>query len=226
MSPKNVRSSRKATRQQRRTSRTRQRLLDAARTVFSERGFEAVRIEEITERADLGKGTFYYHFGSKENIISEVMAGVLAELVQAVEDHCAGAGSLPELLDALIAAHIEFFCNRWEDFVLYFQGRTDLTLEDSYPGMETPFYAYLGCIERLLGAVIAKSVPPRVLRRIACAVAGFLSGYYAFAAISPGQEDIDSVFRSLRGAIVVSLQGFIESALEPAADTGRRGAER
>jgi AcrR family transcriptional regulator len=225
MSPRNERASRKATRQQRRTSRTRNRLLEAARAVFSERGFEAVRIDEITERADLGKGTFYYHFGSKEKIIREVMSSVLAELIQAVEERCAGVKSLSELLDALIAAHIEFFCTRWEDFVLYFQGRTDLTLEDSYPGMETPFHAYLGCIERLLGTVIAESVPPHVLRRIACAVAGFLSGYYAFAAISSGQEDVDSVFRSLRGAIVVSLEGFIESALHPAAGNGPRGAE-
>jgi AcrR family transcriptional regulator len=225
MSPRNERATRKATRQQRRTSRTHQRLLEAARAVFSERGFEAVRIDEITERADLGKGTFYYHFGSKEKIIREVMSGVLAELIQAVEQRCAGVKRLPELLDALIAAHIEFFCTRWQDFVLYFQGRTDLTLEDSYPGMETPFYAYLGCVERLLGTVITESVPAHVLRRIACAVAGFLSGYYAFAAISPGQEDIDSVFRSLRGAIVVSLEGFIESALHPAEGNGPRDAE-
>ena len=225
MSPRNERASRKGSRQQRRTSRTRQRLLDAARSVFSEHGFDAVRIDEITDRADLGKGTFYYHFGSKEKIIREVMAGVLAELIQSVEERCSGVQALPDLLDALITAHIEFFCTRWEDFVLYFQGRTDLTLENSYPGMETPFHAYLGSIERLLDTVIAKSVPPHVLRRIACAVAGFLSGYYAFAAICPGQEDVDSVFRSLRGAIVISLQGFIESALHPAEGNVPRGTE-
>jgi AcrR family transcriptional regulator len=47
------------TRRERRASATRQRLLDAARAVFAEKGLDLTSIGDITERADVGKGTFY-----------------------------------------------------------------------------------------------------------------------------------------------------------------------
>jgi AcrR family transcriptional regulator len=207
----------KASRQQRRSKETRRKLIDAARTVFAERGLDSTRIDEITERADVGKGTFYYHFGSKEKLVREVIGSVVEGLTQAVAQRCAGAGDLRELLDSLRSAQIEFFANRWQDFVLYFQGRTDLTLETSYPGIETPFFAYLECVERLVASVMATQLSAPVLRRIACAVAGFVSGYYSFAAVASSDEDVDATFRSLRGAMVASLARFIQEAV-PHAD--------
>ena len=215
----------KRTRQQRRSATTRRRLIEAARQVFAERGLDMARIDEITERADLGKGTFYYHFGSKEKIVGEVIQEVVEELVAVIERRCRGIADLRELLSTLIGAHIEFFCNRWEDFVLYFQGRTDLTLETSYAGIETPFFKYLEYVEDLLASVIKGRLPGPVLRRIACAVAGFVSGYYAFAAIGSGDEDVDAPFRALRGAMAASLARFIQEAVAAQEGAVTRGSE-
>src|SRR5690349_4018941 len=55
-------------RHQRRTDRTRGRLLDAAMAVFSERGYDAASLAEITERTDLGTGTLYLHFRDKRSL--------------------------------------------------------------------------------------------------------------------------------------------------------------
>ena len=55
-------------RQQRRTDRTRARLLDAAQEVFTERGYDAASLAEITERADLGTGTLYLYFRDKRGL--------------------------------------------------------------------------------------------------------------------------------------------------------------
>ena len=194
---------------------TRQKLLDAARAVFAEKGLDLTRIDEITERADVGKGTFYYHFKGREQLIRELIKGMLAELVGVIDERCSGITDLPNLLDALIGAHIGFFSTRWEDFVLYFQSRSDLALEQGYAGLETPFLNYLGRVEELLASVIKRRLPPKVLRRIACAVAGFVSGYYSFAAIASQEEDVDATFRSLRGAIVASLARFVQEAVPP-----------
>ena len=219
-----ARGKRPRSRQQRRTQRTVLKLLNAARTVFAEKGLDLARIDEITERADVGKGTFYYHFSSKEDVIGELIAGLLGELVAAIEDRCAGISNLRDLLDTMIGVHIEFFSSRWEDFVLYFHGRAELTLQDTYEGLETPFLQYLEHIEGLLGPVIRHQVPKPALRRLACAVAGFVSGYYSFAVISSQDEDIDDAFRSLRGAMASSLARFIteataSGALAPSGDT-------
>lgn len=213
MKDKSNKKKRKRSRHQKRTSATRQSLLEAASQVFAERGLDLSRIEDITERADVGKGTFYYHFRGKEGLIRELIKDVLGQLTAALEEKCGHEPDLPGLLDNIIRVHIDFFSNRWEDFVLYFQGRADLTLQEGYQGIETPFIDYLNCMENLLSKAIKFSPPKPVLRRIACAVAGFLSGYYSFAVISTSNEDIDEAFRSLRGAMVASLARFVHETL-------------
>ena len=212
----------KRSRQQRRTRATRQKLLDAARAVFAEKGLDLARIDEITDRADVGKGTFYYHFKSgKEELIRHLIKGVLGELEALIDQKCSGISDLAELLDTLIGTHIEFFCNRWEDFVLYFQGRNELTLEFGYTGIETPFIDYIERIEALLASVQYR-LPKLMLRRIACAVAGFVSGYYSFAVIASQGEDIDETFRSLRGAMVASLTRFIRETAPSGGTSGSK----
>ena len=200
------------TRRERRASVTRQRLLDAARTVFAEKGLDLTSIGDITERADVGKGTFYSYFPSRGKLIRELVRGMLGELNSAMHRGCDGKTDLDSLLDTLIQVHIDFFSSRWEDFVLFFQGRADLTLEQSYDGIETPFLEYLETIEQLVGGVTRTRLPKNVLRRIACAVAGLVSGYYSFAVVVAQGEDIDEVFHSLRGAMVKSLARFIKEA--------------
>jgi AcrR family transcriptional regulator len=56
-------------RRERRTADVRQRLFDAALTLFAERGFLKTTVEDITEAADVGKGTFFNYFPSKEQLL-------------------------------------------------------------------------------------------------------------------------------------------------------------
>jgi len=214
MEQQHARAARIPSRQRRRTNATCRKLLDAARAVFAEKGMDLARIDEISERADVGKGTFYYHFkGGKPQIIRRLIDDLLSQLVEAIRQKCTDTSDISGLLQQLIEAHIEFFSSRWEDFVLYFQSRADLMLQEGYPGIETPFIFYLECIEGFLESVTQYRLPQPVLRRIACAIAGFVSGYYSFAVIAPQDEDIDEVFASLRGAMVASLTRFIQEAV-------------
>src|SRR5215813_1509620 len=57
------------TRRDRRRTETKEKLYDAAMSLFAERGFDQVTIEMITERADVGKGTFFNYFDNKEGVI-------------------------------------------------------------------------------------------------------------------------------------------------------------
>ena len=52
---------------------TRERLLDAAETLFADRGFEAVSLRDITSQAEANVAAVNYHFGGKENLINAVM---------------------------------------------------------------------------------------------------------------------------------------------------------
>lgn len=206
---------RKTTRHNRRALRTRAKLLEAARTLFTEQGIELTSIDDITRRADVGKGTFYYHFTNREEIITDLIEWVIDQLLAVIDDTCRDSTDLKSTLEGVIKAHVVFFSNRWEDFVLFFQGRSELTIEQSYEGIETPFLKYLERVEELLERFILRKLPAPVMRRIACAVVGLVSGYYSFAAIESLDDSVDLTFASLREAMVEGLMRFIQEASIP-----------
>jgi AcrR family transcriptional regulator len=53
----------------RRVQRTRHRLKAALLELIRERGYDGMTVEDITERADVGRSTFYSHFTSKEDLL-------------------------------------------------------------------------------------------------------------------------------------------------------------
>jgi AcrR family transcriptional regulator len=69
----------------RRRRETRGRLLTAALELMAEKGIEGVAINEITEAADVGFGSFYNHFDSKEAIYASVLEWVFADFADALE---------------------------------------------------------------------------------------------------------------------------------------------
>lgn len=65
---------------------TRQRILDAAVDVFSEKGYGDSGLSDVLERADVSKGAFYYHFESKESLAEAIIAAFDERLSRAVDD--------------------------------------------------------------------------------------------------------------------------------------------
>ena len=68
----------------RRRMRTRARLLDAAYVVMAEQGVEGATIQAITDLADVGFGTFYNHFDSKESLLDAVVADTIEPWTRAL----------------------------------------------------------------------------------------------------------------------------------------------
>jgi AcrR family transcriptional regulator len=57
-------------RRERKKDETRQRIFREAIGLFRERGFEATTVDEITERADVARGTFFNYFPRKEAVLA------------------------------------------------------------------------------------------------------------------------------------------------------------
>jgi len=75
-------------RRQRRAAETRLRLFRCALQLFAERGFPNVTLEDITEAADVGKGTFFNYFESKDHVLgvmAEIQLGKVREAVTLAE---------------------------------------------------------------------------------------------------------------------------------------------
>ncbi|MFN8019652.1 MAG: helix-turn-helix domain-containing protein [Acidimicrobiales bacterium] len=59
---------------------TQQQLLDAARTLFTERGYQGTSVAAITDAANTAHGTFYLYFRNKEDAFTQLMASAMEEL--------------------------------------------------------------------------------------------------------------------------------------------------
>ncbi len=64
----------------------REQLVDVARGVFAERGFEAATIEEIAEAAGVSKPIVYQHFGGKDGLWDEVVERAVTSLVTRIAE--------------------------------------------------------------------------------------------------------------------------------------------
>lgn len=78
---------------ERRRAQTRNALVKAARAILAERGNAEVSIQVIAERADVGFGTFYNHFETKEALFDAAVADALEEYGQLVD---AATGSIDD----------------------------------------------------------------------------------------------------------------------------------
>ena len=67
-------------RHERRRLQTRKRLIKSTLDLVLEKGFESISIQDITDRADLGRGTFYIHFKDKEDVVWTAFQDLFQEL--------------------------------------------------------------------------------------------------------------------------------------------------
>jgi AcrR family transcriptional regulator len=81
---------------QQRTLETRSRLTSVADELAAEKGFEALRIEEVVQRAGVAKGTFFAHFKDKD----ELMDLLIGERIDSLLDGMA-TGPAPRNADQL-----------------------------------------------------------------------------------------------------------------------------
>src|ERR1700730_11729474 len=88
-------------RRQRRSADIRERLFQAALDLFARKGFAETTVEDITNAADLGKGTFFNYFPSKDHILLAFGEMQLGKLQEAVNTARRRNEPMPEFLRAL-----------------------------------------------------------------------------------------------------------------------------
>ena len=88
-------------RRQRRSADIRERLFRAALNLFAQKGFAETTVEDITEAADVGKGTFFNYFPSKDHILLAFVEMQLGKLETAIEAARQADEPMPEFLRSL-----------------------------------------------------------------------------------------------------------------------------
>jgi AcrR family transcriptional regulator len=100
--PRPVKAAPRAGRRERHRTETRERLYRSALALFAERGFLETTVEDITESADVGKGTFFNYFPTKEHILAEFGGQRTAALERALRKARAKNGPVLDVFRELV----------------------------------------------------------------------------------------------------------------------------
>ena len=101
------------------TAYRRSALLESARKVFGQCGFERATMERIAQEAGVAKGTTYLYYSSKQSIYDEALNEGMAELEEMTRDRLDRAATLREAIAAFISARVDYFLGRREFFRMY-----------------------------------------------------------------------------------------------------------
>ena len=63
-----------------------QKLLDAGLAEFDERGFQAVRVDDVVRRAKISHGTFYLYFSNKEDLFKALLSDALVDMAALTDE--------------------------------------------------------------------------------------------------------------------------------------------
>jgi AcrR family transcriptional regulator len=78
-------------------ARNRAKIVDAAREVFREKGYDAP-LDDIAKKAGVGPGTLYRHFPTRDNLVDAVMQAWVDRVNGSVEDVLTSGGDAREML--------------------------------------------------------------------------------------------------------------------------------
>lgn len=107
---------------QKRTLATRARLIESATAVVIEKGFEALRVEEVVQRAGVAKGTFFSHFADKDALMDLLIGERIDAYLDDLEK-CRAPTDVEELVAALLPLLNFMTCERYVfDVILRYSG--------------------------------------------------------------------------------------------------------
>ncbi|WP_216208539.1 TetR family transcriptional regulator [Amycolatopsis aidingensis] len=90
---------------------TRARILETAERLFVERGYYATTLQEIADHLGITKPALYYHFGSKSDLLRDLLEPMTDELDQALQEaiEAGGDGGVPAVRTVLMTGWLEVF---------------------------------------------------------------------------------------------------------------------
>lgn len=83
------------------------RIIDAAISVFAEKGFHSARISDIADKAGVADGTIYLYFRHKEDILLVIFEEKMDELLQGLGEALQGVQGAPDRIRTFARHHVD-----------------------------------------------------------------------------------------------------------------------
>ncbi|WP_447975293.1 TetR/AcrR family transcriptional regulator [Nitrospira sp. Kam-Ns4a] len=177
---------------ERRKEKTRKALMEVALALFYEKGIYWTKIEDITEEADIGKGTFYQYFETKEKLLRALLEEGLEASLARMHEAAVGAADGAALLCALIRAKLDFYLEHPEYLLFFHQVRGWLQLKtQSVTELREVYDRYLDRVGKLLRPAVPEGLDQEARARwLALTLSAFTSGLVTYALLFDGAGDV------------------------------------
>lgn len=180
----------KSQKDDRRSRRTRTLLGNALIELMQEKHFESITVQDILDRADVGRSTFYLHYTDKESLLLSQIATIIHEL----EGYAAGSDSKQHgLLPSLeLFRHVKeqrrlmqaFLWGRGVEILTHdFQGQVSRIIE--------------GNIHAIIGEPVRFSVPVSVMAKFVASTFLMLLRWWFDEDMQHTPEQMDEMFQTL-----------------------------
>jgi AcrR family transcriptional regulator len=201
---------------QERSAKRRERILDAAFTVFSQRGYRQASVDDVGRQAETSKGGVYFHFPTKEALFLELLRTTADRLVAKVERTIDGIDDPIERADVALQTVLSVFAGH--------RTMARLFLIDAV-GAGSEFQAELQRLHERYAAIISKQLDAAVAEGSIPPIDTTVAGMAWFGALNevvmrwlmaerPGR--LEDTYPTLR-AILLRSVGIPESRIAVAA---------
>ncbi len=137
----------------RRYSRNRQLILEAAKEVFSRRGYEQTTMADIAGAAEMAAGTLYLYFQGKEELFYAVMEEGMNKLVQDLKGAVSKEKNWEGKLRLFVQKPFEFFEENKEFYKIYLRELPFCNAQERRKSMQRCFQGHLEYVEMLANAL-------------------------------------------------------------------------
>jgi AcrR family transcriptional regulator len=127
---------------------TDERIYEAARDIFHERGFDGARMQEIADRAGINKALLHYYYRSKDLLFEKVYQAAAKKLIPNIVESLRGDDSLPIKVEKFVSGYIDTLRDNpyMPGFILHELNRNPDRLKKFLPKM----------VEQMLGPLLTE----------------------------------------------------------------------
>lgn len=154
----------------------RKRILDCALTVFTERGFHQITMDEIAAESGVAKGTVYRYFKSKEDLLDQLLVATSQMIVERFSRTFSGGHNVLDEIEVFIVDWLQFIS---DNHALYRLIQAEGVIPHS--GRRAKFYEYLMsnfpmAKERIVALNAAGELKTVSFSTVAYGILGFVDG--------------------------------------------------
>ncbi|MCX7738565.1 MAG: TetR/AcrR family transcriptional regulator [Hydrogenothermaceae bacterium] len=148
---------------------TKERLIETAKELFSQKGYHETRVSDIVKKADVAQGTFYFYFKSKEDLFLNLIRKLHQELLEKLSKYTTPEGSIEETIDNLIVDFLsEVYKNK--EIAQIFFGQL-LGINEEFREL---YIQKISDIQNILHRVLNNYLDPDTSQLLSTMILGFL----------------------------------------------------